>query len=245
MGMSLGFALGPIGIPLFGSEAGLAFAVCASLVGLVAFVFGMLARRSVVEPERIVLREVVSFLRLAPTMVLLLVAFGIFDTSAISILPLYLEGEGLTRAAAATFVTVLHIGMIAAQPFLGAILDRYERWTVVVSCLLLTSLSFVVLPLAPSTGLILWPVAALVGAAYFGIYTSAIALLGQTYKGSLLVAGSAAFSLAFALGGAVGPVATGAALERSPSLAFGLLAAIGLAVATTIVITRRHAGVSE
>ena len=238
-GMSTGFALGPLGIPAFGTQGGLAFAVCASMVALVAFAFAILARRARVEPEPVVLREVLSFFRLAPHLLLLVVVFGVMDSTTIAVIPVHLTEEGLTQEAAAVFVTVLHVGMIAAQPGLGSLLDRFDRWRVARLCLVLTGISVAALIYVPLEGWAIWVLAAVVGAAFFGTYTSALALLGQDHRGGALTAGSAAFALCYSIGGVAGPTTTGFLMEIDPAMAFWALAGVNFAAAAWLIRWRQ------
>lgn len=237
-GMAGGFAVGPLGIPLFGTDGGLAFAVCAAIVAVVAFVFTALLKRTRVEPGVVVLGQILSFFRLAPLMVLIVIVYGILDTTAIAILPLYLTSGGLSQDIAAVFVVVLSAGMVVSQPGVGLLLDRFDRWSVAIGCLAVTSLSLVAMLYLPVAGWLLWPVAAVLGAAYFGLYTSALALLGQDYGGGALVAGSAAFALAYAVGGLIGPAATGALMSVSVPGAFWFL--IVICVGAALVCVRRR-----
>ncbi|MEO1225772.1 MAG: MFS transporter [Pseudomonadota bacterium] len=239
-GMAGGFAVGPLGIPLFGTGGGLAFAVCAAIVAAVAFVFTALLRRTRVEPGVVVLGQIFSFFRLAPLMVLIVIVYGVLDTTAIAILPLYLTSGGLSQDIAAVFVVVLSAGMVMSQPGVGLLLDRFDRWSVAIGCLVVTGLSLVAMLYLPIEGWLLWPVAAVLGAAYFGLYTSALALLGQEYGGGTLVAGSAAFALAYAVGGLIGPAATGTLMSVSVPGAFWFLIVICVG---TAVVTLRHRSV--
>ena len=233
-GMSFGFAIGPLGLAVFGTEDGLAFSICASFVALVAMLFAILARRAKAEPEPVILREIGAFFTLSPHLIVLVIIFGIFDSTAIAILPLYFVNEGLTQGEAAIFVTVIHVGMIVAQPALGWLLDRVNRWAVAIGCLAATSLSFFVLLYIPVSSSLLWLVSAAAGAAFFGVYTSALTLLGQIHTGSTLVAGSAAFAMAYALGGIAGPATTGALLAINASWAFWFLIAVSTCAAAIL-----------
>jgi hypothetical protein len=51
------------------------------------------------------------------------------------------------------------------------------------------------------------------GAASFSLYTCALTILGERYAGDTLVAGSAAFALAYAVGSAAGSTTVGAAMD--------------------------------
>jgi hypothetical protein len=77
---------------------------------------------------------------------------------------------------------------------------------------LLTVIGSVTLPLVVGTPLI-WPHAVLWGAFSFGVYTLALVELGDRFSGSMLVAGNAAFALAWGVGGIAGPPATGAIMD--------------------------------
>nr|WP_272209724.1 MFS transporter [Marinicella sp. W31]MDC2875549.1 MFS transporter [Marinicella sp. W31] len=199
-GMSAGFVIGPLAIPVLGTDDGLAFAACAVLVSLVAFGLALLSRRARIEPDKLVLADLPRFVRAAPLLVFLIVIFGFVDATVLSLSPLHLTAGGVSAATAATFVAVMHMGMIVAQPLLGVVLDKVDRRLVAAGCMAATGLAFGLLVFVPATGALIWVLGALGGAAFFGIYTSALAILGQEHSGAMLVAGASAFSLAYAFG---------------------------------------------
>jgi MFS family permease len=233
-GMAAGFALGPLGISVFGAENGFAFAACAVLVAFVSFAFGILVRKARVEPEAMPSGSLLAFVRASPLIVALVLLFGITDATALAILPVYLRIEGLSVEVAALILTVLHVGIIIAQPGLGVLLDRFNRWNVLLGCLLISAISFMVLMALPVTSWLLWPVAALCGAGFLGVYTACLALLGQEFKGGLLVVGSAVFALAYAVGGIIGPPAAGAIMEFDSRGGLVLLAIISITGAIAV-----------
>ena len=237
-GMTLGFVIGPLAIPVLGIDDGLAFAVCAVLVSLVAFGLALMARRARIEPKKLVLADLPKFAKAAPLLILLVLTFGFMDATVLSLAPLHMTDGGASVAAAATFIAVMHIGMIVAQPLLGILLDHTDRWLVVTGCLATTGVVFGLLMFLPPTGFVIWPLGALGGAAFFGIYTSALAILGQEHKGEMLIAGAAAFSLAYATGGIIGPAATGALVKAMPGLTFALVAFLGLSGALILILRK-------
>jgi len=237
-GMATGFVIGPLAIPLFGIESGLAFAACAVLVSFVAFGLALLSKRARVEPEKPAISDLPRFARSAPMLVFLVVAFGFIDASVLSLSPVHLTGAGASAALAATFLAVMHIGMIVAQPLLGMLLDRMDRWRVATACLASTGLIFFLLTFVPINGWLIWAFAALGGAAFLGIYTSALAILGQEHSGRGLTAGAAAFSLAYATGGVIGPVVTGPLISVVPGATFIPVAIIGLCGAAVVWLKR-------
>jgi MFS family permease len=237
-GMSAGFVIGPLAIPILGTEDGLAFAACAVLVSLVAFGLALMSRRARVEPGKLALADLPRFARAAPLLVFLVLAFGFVDGTVLSLSPLHMIEGGASAAAAATFVAVMHMGMIVAQPLLGILLDRIDRWRVAAGCLAATGVSFGVLIAVPATSALVWPLGALGGAAFFGVYTSALAILGREHGGAMLVAGASAFSLAYASGGVIGPALTGALTDAVPGATFALVALLGVCGAILVALRR-------
>ena len=238
MGMSGGFVLGPLAIPVLGTANGLAFAACAVLVSLVAFGLALLAGRARLEPDPPRLADLPRFARAAPRLLLLVAVFGIVDATALSLAPVHFVDGGASEAAAAGFIAVMHVGMVVAQPLLGLLLDRLERWRVAIGCLAVTGLAFALLTIVPVTSALVWPLGAIAGAAFFGIYTSALSLLGADHRGAMLVAGASVFSLAYAVGGMIGPAVSGALDVIVPGSVF-------VPVAVTCLVGSVLAGTGE
>ncbi|QBF31409.1 MFS transporter [Thalassococcus sp. S3] len=237
-GMTLGFVIGPLAIPLFGTDDGLAFAACAVLISLAAFGLAVMSRRARIEPDKLALSDLPRFLRAGPLLVLLVIVFGFVDATVLSLAPLHMTSGGASAAAAATFIAVMHIGMIVTQPLLGVMLDRMDRWRVASACLAATGCIFGALIFLPVTGMLIWPLGALGGAAFIGIYTSALAILGQEYRGAMLVAGASAFSMAYGAGGMFGPALTGLLVDSFPGSTFALIASLSAGSALLLVWRR-------
>jgi MFS family permease len=109
-------------------------------------------------------------------------------------------------------VTMLALPTALAQPLFGYLLDKFDRKTVALGAALVTSGGFLCLPWLTSQTAIFIDLA-LVGTASFGLYTAALTLLGDKYTGGMLVAGSAAFALAYSVGSASGTVVFGTAMQ--------------------------------
>lgn len=219
-GMSAGFVVGPLAIPLFGTDNGWAFACCALLLSAVAFVLALVARRARVEPDKLHLSDVPAFIRAAPALASLVLIFGFVDVIALALTPVYMTNGGASSGVAAAMFAVLCAGMVLAQPVLGLLLDKMNRWQVARLCLLISAVVFAVLPALSVTHPLVWVLAAFGGAAISGLYTAALAILGREHKGRMLVAGASVFSLAYAGGGVVGPALAGTLSNSAPELVF-------------------------
>lgn len=211
-GMCGGFAAGPLAIPLVGIEDGFAFALTAAYVALVAFASVMLGRYAKTKPEASEAGGLLTFVKLAPILTLMVVAFGFSDIAAISMIPLYFVERGYSQNFAAFVVTMVALPTALAQPFVGWLLDRVSRPVIAVCASLTAAIAFLVLPLMTSqVGLLL--TISILGAASFSLYTAALTLLGERFRGSLLVSGSAVFALAYAIGSAAGSGSTGVTMD--------------------------------
>ncbi|CAN7216351.1 MULTISPECIES: MFS transporter [Ensifer] len=207
-GMCGGFAAGPLAIPLLGTSGGLGFALLAIYIALVAFLTGLLTMGARTRPEPSSTRDLFAFFRHAPTLILMVLMFGFADIAAISAMPVYFVKSGHSQAFAALSVTVLAVPTALAQPFIGVLLDKLPRRRVAITAAAVAATGYLAIPLVTSAPLLL-ALFALIGAASFALYTAALTMLGEQYRGSMLVAGSAAFSLAYAAGSAAGSGATG------------------------------------
>ena len=237
--LSLGFATGPFLLPTTGTEGWPPFLVAIAFT-LAGLVFMICARRTLPAFEAERRSSFLAFLPLAPTLLLAAFLLGVFDTATLSLFPLYGLGRGLDEATASYLLGVLIAGNIVLQFPLGWLADTVGRRHVLNACALLTALGALVLPVAMGT-LWQWPLVLIWGTTGFGIYTLALADLGDRFTGSELLAGTAALTAMFGLGGIAGPTLGGAAMqhfgpEGLPAL---LAAAYGLLLAVSVIRGRR------
>ncbi|WP_454744852.1 MFS transporter [Ciceribacter selenitireducens] len=214
--MCAGFAAGPLAIPFVGTEDGFAFALIAVYVAFVAFASVMLGRFARTRPEASSAGGLMQFVRAAPVLALMVVAFGFSDIAAISTIPLYFVERGYSENFAALVVTMVALPTALAQPLVGWLLDHASRPLIAVGSAVACGASFLLLPFLSSEYALLATVS-LLGAASFSLYTCALTLLGDQFRGGLLVSGAAAYGLAYAIGSAAGSGATGVIMDLSLS----------------------------
>ncbi|MBP1859669.1 MFS transporter [Rhizobium herbae] len=237
-GVCGGFAAGPLVIPLMGTESGFGFALTAVYVALVAFATAVLTLSTRTTPEASSTRDVFVFFGKAPLLVAMVLAFGFSDIAAISVMPVYFVKMGHSQAFAALSVTVLALPTALAQPFIGVLLDRLPRRRVAIAMAGIGAIAFLVIPFLTSPIAILADFA-LLGAASFSLYTCALTMLGEQYRGGMLVAGSAAFSLAYAVGSGLGSGATGSIMDLLGPSAAPIGVGLALVVFTAVFASAR------
>ena len=210
--MSLGFCVGPFILPLTGFDGWPPF-----MVGIVCFIAAGLImlplRRRIPKFEKTIHGSVYRFMTLAPALLLAVLSAAYFDQVVLSFLPLYALHYGFPQATASFALGILIVGNVFLQFPLGWLADRTSRHMVMLVCTVTTLAGCALLPLTIRNTLLLWPMLFIWGGAAFGVYTVALAGLGDHYSGAMLLTGSAAFGLMWGVGGIVGPASVGAAMQ--------------------------------
>jgi MFS family permease len=232
--ISAGFAAGPLCLLAVGTLGWPPF-----LVGICAFVLCGICLASVLPrlPKVDDAGHQVSVLGFVPLAWLLLFAVIVaagFEQGALALLPVYGTHYGIAEARMSALLTVMIAGNIAMQVPLGLLAERLTARFVRLVCISVTALGCALLPFLIETPLI-WPMIFIWGAVSYGIYTMSIIELGERFTGSTLVAGNAAFSLMWGVGGIAVPPVAGSVMDVLGAgglpLTLGLLC-LALAVAS-------------
>jgi len=211
--VSASFGLGPVVIRYLSIE-GFAPFVAGMLVMFIAIVPISLidektAKEADEEEEHVSVRD---FAPKAPMLLLAILVHAIFDGGMLAFLSVYGVRHGYDIGPAALLLAVLALGNVFFQIPIGWIADKTSKQGTVKWCFALSALSMLLMPAAIGTPLI-WPLVCLVGAANFGIYTVSLALLGDRFTATDLVAGTAAFTTMWGIGSLLGSLASGLAMD--------------------------------
>ncbi|TPK64681.1 MFS transporter [Mesorhizobium sp. B2-4-15] len=234
--ISAGFAAGPLCLLAVGTEGWPPF-----LVGICAFMLCGICLASVLPrlPKVDEAGHQVSVLGFVPLAWLLLFAVIVaagFEQASLALLPVYGTHYGIAETRMSALLSVMIAGNIAMQVPLGLLAERLTARLVRLFCTVVTTLGCMLLPLLIETPLI-WPTIFIWGAVSYGIYTMSIIELGERFSGSTLVAGNAAFSLMWGVGGISVPPVAGSAMDvlgvTGLPITLGLLC-LALALATVI-----------
>ena len=210
--LSAGFAVGPFLIPLTGIHGWLPFIISGSFAALAALPILLISAPDAAPEEGASPTTFLSFLPQAPVLLCAVGLFAVFDAVALTFFPIYAIRVGLGLETGSYALGVLIAGNIFLQPVIGLIADRWSRIGTMVGCALTSAVLLVVLPLTLNT-FWMWPLMIVLGSAGFGIYTVALALLGERFDGDALIAGAAAFSTMWGVGAIVGPPAASSVIK--------------------------------
>jgi MFS family permease len=211
--ISAGFAAGPLCLLFVGSEGWPPF-----LVGIVAFCIcgvclgAVLHRLPDMNGGGSHHVSVFGFIPLAWLLLFAVVVAAGFEQGILALLPVYGASYGIAESAMSALLTVMIAGNIALQVPLGLLAERWSARVVRFGCVSAAVLGCALLPVLIETPFV-WPFIFVWGAVSYGIYTMTIIELGEKFSGSMLVAGNAAFSMMWGVGGIAVPPAAGGAMD--------------------------------
>jgi MFS family permease len=212
--LSLSFGLGPALISVTGIDSFLPFAIGAVflLAGTVPMFFYRPTAAFAPDAESGGL-TILGFARAAPILIAAVGMFAIIDAANLGLLPVYGVRKGLSQETAALMLTAFIVGNVVLQFPIGWIADHWSKRGMMAVCAVATALGSALVPWGFGTWLI-WPVLVVTGAASAGIYTLALAELGERFSGHELVAGTAAFSTMWGGAALIGALLGGWAIEH-------------------------------
>lgn len=242
MAVSGGFALGPAVLSVTGTVGFAPFMVSGSIMLLSALPLLAVVRNSPrLEGERT--GPLLGYMRLAPVAMLLCALFAACDGMLISFLPLYGQNVGLSEAGGLYLITFFGIGGIVGQIPIGWLADHVDRMLLATVCTFLILVTTLAMPFA--IALPFWNMAYMLvlGAIMSSIYTIAMVIIGEQFKGADLAAASALFGMMWGLGTVVGPQLGGLSYDQFPPhgipLAVAALTVALLPVPTLAWLRRR------
>jgi MFS family permease len=122
--------------------------------------------------------------------------------------------RGLSEATMALGLAVLNIGNVFLQIPIGWLADRFSRRLVLGCCAGATASGACLLPIAADhSAVALFALLFFWGSCAYGVTTVSLAELGDRFSGAILLAGSAAFTLASGIGGIFGGPVAGTAID--------------------------------
>jgi MFS family permease len=139
--------------------------------------------------------------------------FAMFDSTVLSLLPLYGLGLGLSARVAVLMVSVVLLGDTFLQVPLGWAADRFGRVRVHAACGVLTCVAALCVPLIYSGTAATWAILFVMGGAAGSLYTLAIVRIGDRFSGEQLIAANAFVGFLWGIGSLAGPVLGSASMQ--------------------------------
>ncbi len=183
--------------------------------------------------------HVLQFCMLAPVLVAGAALMSFEEAAVVTLLPVYAVRSGLSEASAALILTVMSVGGMVAQPFIGRLSDRMNRYLLLYICVILTLGGALVLPIIINTKVMVWITMIVWGGAITGIYTVVLTIMGARFRGAQLAAGNAAFGLMWGLSGTVAPGVAGFGMTEMGPNGFVVVTVAAVLAFLVLVVVRR------
>ena len=229
--LSASFGAGPALIGVIGIEGWMPFIIGAIVIMLGIIPFFFIEERGSHEPEETRATSLLRFAGKAPVLLGAVAAFAVFDAATLSLFPVYGMKNGLDVATSAYVLTAMILGNTVLQLPIGWLADRFPERLVMAGCATLATTGLLTMPMVIGTPW-MWPVLVVVGTTGYGVYTVALASLGNRFSGLELVAGTSSFAVVWGLGALIGSISGGWALLMFDSHGLPL----GLAIIYTALV---------
>jgi MFS family permease len=177
------------------------------------------------------------YLLVVPALALAACGTALFDNATLSLLPLAKMMSGMDRDPALALVTITMIGAVALQYPIGAMVDRYNKIWTLIFLSLGTGLGCIGLFALPNSFSLQAIYLFILGGAAFGVYSTTLALVADTFEGQKLVGANALLALCWGLGGLIGVPLVGLSIDLIGPAGFGWTTAIPF-IAAMLIATR-------
>ena len=210
--LALSFALGPLMLSVTGTQGTLPFLVGIGLMvlaGLPLLSAGRYVPASRDNPSF----GVVSFAFVAPLLALACFVVAFKELATTSLMPVYGLRIGMSESSATLMLFFGAAGAASLQFPIGWAADHFNPRKVLVACALAGLAGAAVWPFVVDVPILLWTTLFLWWGVFAGIYTVAMILAGQWFKGGELATAMAAFGVFWGVGAFVGPMVGGASMD--------------------------------
>ena len=210
--LAASFGAGPLLISLIGIDGWPPFVIGAVVLVGAVFPIAMIREERLEAEAHAGWGDIIAFIPKAPILLAAVFIFAVFDAATLSLIPVYGIRLGYDLSASSNMLTVLIVGNVILLLPIGWLIDRHDRRAVLAGLGAVTFALLLVLPMVAGTW-IQWPVLFIVGASGYGIYTCALAILGDRYTGHELIAGSSSFATMWGSGALAGSMIAGGAMQ--------------------------------
>jgi len=210
--LAITFSVGPLIIPFTGVNGWAPWLLGSACIAISVIPLAFVT----VSDDAFKPKDGASFFRFfarAPVLLFAVGAATLFDSVFISFFTIFGLRHGLELETASHILGIGIIGNVLLFYPIGLIADRWSRRGVVLTTVIATIVLSLALPILIRTPVI-WPATILLTTSAFGVYVVALAIMGDTFKGADVVAGSAAFAAMWGVGGLAGPPIAGAAIDH-------------------------------
>lgn len=175
-------------------------------------------------------------MRTVPLLVLIAFSGGVFEAGLSSVSAANASATGLSLSSAASVAGAIGVGSFLCQLPAGLAADHFALRKVFSTAALLLLGSSAAFAFADRATWLLWAVGVVWGGVGGALYTLTMVEVAHTFQGRATAGGAAAMITGYTVGGTVGPVASGAALQAGGVLGMAVL--LGALACATLFAAR-------
>ena len=210
--LSAGFGLGPLILSAIGTAGYGPFIANSVILVLAAMPLFMVPEASHGMERNAGFSPFSIFLK-APTIVLAVGLFGLYEGATIALLPIWGVRIGLSSSLSAATLSAIYFGSIALQIPIGYLSDKVTRSFIFRLCSLAGLIGALLLPFVATSMPPLFVLLFIWGGLVTGLYPIALSLAGDRFRGAELVTANAALVMSYGVGALIGPTLGGAAMD--------------------------------
>ena len=219
--ISIGFAIGPLFIGIFGTE-GILPIIIAIFLMIIRTPVMMMIKQQVdnVRLPKLEKKLNFSFLKIAPFIFISIFVSGIIDSTFGSLFPAYMINEFFSdKEIGYLFFIGLFIGVFC-QPFVGALTDKINKRNLIIIFLIFHLIWPILLNNFISNLLIIYFSVIIWGIASVSLYTVTLAYLGERVNVAELSIATSVFIIIFEFGEFIGPIMIGSIMDIYGNIGF-------------------------
>jgi MFS family permease len=207
-----GMAVGTLLVPLIGSDGTLPILIGGAILASGALPL-FLAHGPAPAMGQAVKLNSRALMLVAPLLLAGVFAFGVVDSSALSLLPVFGLHLDMEVQASTRLLTFLVAGSILLQLPTGWLSDHMDRHHVLKICAVAGTAAAIAFPFSIGADWAMWISLFVLGGAISGLYTVSLAIIGDRYQGGELAVAVVLIAMVFAVGSTLGPFISGVAID--------------------------------
>ena len=212
--ISIGFAIGPLIVAIFGTQG--LFPILLSLLLITIRIPALYIIKAHINNVKIPKQDIkinFSFIKVAPFIFVAIFIGGINDSSFSALFPAFMINEFFSDRSIGLYFSIGLFGGVISQPFVGALTDKVDKRKFLFILLIchfiwpLLLFNFIQIPLIIILSVIIW------GFASISLYTVALAYLGERVSLKEISIATSLFIIIFEGGAFFGPVIVGLSMN--------------------------------
>ena len=212
--ISIGFAIGPLFVGLFGVNGTLPIILSIILMAIRTPVIVSIKKHvKKVKIPKIRKKINLSFFKIAPFIFLAIFVGGVNDTTFGSLFPAYMINELFSDKTIGYLYFVGAFGGVITQPFIGILTDKINKRSFLIILLIFHLIWPILLYNFVNIDFILFISVIIWGVASVSLYTVALAYLGDRIAISELAVYTSFFIIVYESGGFIGPLIIGQTMD--------------------------------